>query len=558
MDFSPSAADAVRPAATDRQPSMLAVVTASSAGTAFEWYDFFLFVPLATIISKTFFAALDPAMAYIFALGAFAVGFAFRPLGALIFGRIGDRLGRKATFLATMIIMGVSTFAIGLLPTYEAVGVLAPALLLVIRVLQGLALGGEWGGAAIYIVEHADPRRRGLMSSWLAASAAFGLGGALLAVLVTRTLLGEVAFEAWGWRVPFLFSAVMLAISIWIRLKLHESPVFLRLKAEGARSERPYLESFGQWTNLRRVLTVLFGIMIAQGAVWYMVFFYLPAFMEKTLRVAPETVNLLALTSVGASVPLYVLFGWLSDRIGRKPVMLGGMLLCLAATFPGFHMLSRATNPALVAASTETPVVVAADPADCSVQFDPVGKTRFRSSCDIAKSTLAAAGIPYTNVAAPNGAVAEVRVAGERIAAPRGADLEGAALEAATTTFSRAVSTALQGAGYPTRADPKRIDLGLAFAMMLLFTAGATALYGPQAAALVELFPTRIRYTAMSLPYHVGTGWVGGFLPATVFAIVAATGDIYAGLWYPIGFTLAAVVVAFFALPETSGRPLDT
>jgi MFS family permease len=537
--------------------SMVTVVAASAAGTAFEWYDFFLFVPLASIMAKTFFAGLDPTSAYIFALGAFAVGFAFRPIGALIFGRIGDRIGRKATFLATMSLMGVSTFAIGLLPSYATAGIVAPLLFVLLRVLQGLALGGEWGGAAIYIVEHVHKDKRGLTSSWLGGSAAFGLGGALLAVLIARAIVGDAAFEAWGWRLPFLFSLALLAISMWIRLKLHESPMFQKLKDEGTRSERPLYESFAKWASLKTVLIALFAIMIAQGAVWYAVFFYTSTFMERTLKVAPATVNWVMLVIVGLSVPTYVFFGWLSDRIGRKVVMVSGMALFAALTFPGFHMLTELANPALAQASRTAQVVVVADPADCRFQFDPVGKTQFRSGCDIAKSSLAAAGVSYSNEAAPAGSSATIKIGDRARPSINGAGLDAKALTAAKAAFAKDLNADLAAAGYPAAADPARTDKVKMALLLMGFVIAACALYGPQAACLVELFPTKIRYTAMSLPYHIGTGWVGGFLPTTAFAIVAATGDIYAGLWYPFVFTVIAIVTALLFLPETRGRSLE-
>jgi MFS family permease len=542
--------------APQKPASMLTVVSASAAGTAFEWYDFFLFVPLASVIARVFFAGLDETSAYIFALGAFAVGFAFRPLGALIFGRIGDRIGRKATFLATMSLMGVATFAIGLLPSYDTIGIAAPVLFIVLRILQGLALGGEWGGAAIYIVEHVEKKKRGLMSSWLGGSAAFGLGGAFLAVLAARAATGE-NFDAWGWRLPFLFSLALLAISMWIRLRLHESPMFEKLKTEGTRSEQPLTESFTKWVNLKTVLIALFAIMIAQGAVWYTVFFYASTFMERTLKAAPTTVNTVMLVAVAASVPLYIFFGWLSDRIGRKTVMMAGMGLFLVATFPGFHMLTQMTNPALAEASRTSQVRVVADPADCSFQFDPVGKTQFISSCDIAKSSLAAAGVSYTNESAPAGTAAHIMIGDARVDSVNGAGLDAKALTELKAGFTATLKGALTAAGYPASAAPEAISTGKLIAVLLVFVTAACALYGPQAAALVELFPTRIRYTAMSLPYHIGTGWVGGFLPTTAFAIVAATGDIYAGLWYPFIFTLIAFVTAFFFLPETKDRSLE-
>ena len=540
-----------------RPANIKLVVAASTAGTAFEWYDFFLFVPLAAIMSRIFFTGLSETAGYVFALGAFAVGFAFRPLGALIFGRIGDRVGRKATFLITMTLMGASTFAIGLIPGYADIGIAAPVIFILMRIFQGLALGGEWGGAAIYIAEHVEPNKRGFMGAWLGGSAAFGLAGALLVVLAVRTIVGEAAFNAWGWRVPFIVSAGLLAISIWIRLKLSESPMFAKLKEEGTRSEKPYVESFLQWAGLKQVLLVLFGIMIAQGAVWYTGFFYASFFLETIIKVPGPTVNTLMLAMTAISVPLYLAFGALSDRIGRKPVMLFGMVLMVAAIFPGFHLMTRAANPLLDQAATSAPVVVVADPAECSLQFDPVGKTQFRTSCDIAKSTLARAGVSYANEAAPAGTLAQVRVGEVAVPSVDGSNMDAAALAEAKAGATARISAALTAAGYPPSADPARVNAVGVFLVLLVLCIGATALYGPQAAALVELFPTRIRYTALSLPYHIGTGWVGGFLPATAFAMVAATGDIYFGLWYPVVFTAIAAVVTLIFLPETRGRDLD-
>ena len=540
-----------------RPANIKLVVAASTAGTAFEWYDFFLFVPLAAIMSRIFFTGLSETAGYVFALGAFAVGFAFRPLGALIFGRIGDRVGRKATFLITMTLMGASTFAIGLIPGYADIGIAAPVIFILMRICQGLALGGEWGGAAIYIAEHVEPNKRGFMGAWLGGSAAFGLAGALLVVLAVRTIVGEAAFNAWGWRVPFIVSAGLLAISIWIRLKLSESPMFAKLKEEGTRSEKPYVESFLQWAGLKQVLLVLFGIMIAQGAVWYTGFFYASFFLETIIKVPGPTVNTLMLAMTAISVPLYLAFGALSDRIGRKPVMLFGMVLMVAAIFPGFHLMTRAANPLLDQAATSAPVVVVADPAECSLQFDPVGKTQFRTSCDIAKSTLARAGVSYANEAAPAGTLAQVRVGEVAVPSVDGSNMDAAALAEAKAGATARISAALTAAGYPPSADPARVNAVGVFLVLLVLCIGATALYGPQAAALVELFPTRIRYTALSLPYHIGTGWVGGFLPATAFAMVAATGDIYFGLWYPVVFTAVAAVVTLIFLPETRGRDLD-
>jgi len=530
--------------------SMRTVVVASSAGTAFEWYDFFIFGTLATVISRTFFSSLTETAGFIAALALFGAGFAFRPLGAFIFGWVGDRMGRKGAFLITVSLMGGATFAIGLLPTYAQAGPIAPILLIVMRIIQGTALGGEYGGAAIYVAEHAPDDKRGWNTGWIQVSAAFGLIGALLAILITRTALGEEAFYEWGWRIPFLISAGLLGISIWMRLKLSESPTFKALKEAGEHAKAPFREAFGEWANLKRVLLALFAILLAQGAVWYCAFFYTQVFLEKFLKAPPSIVNGLVMAMVIVSAPLYVFFGWLSDKVGRKWVMLGGMVLSLAFLFPGFHLLERYANPALAEAHARAPIVVVADPERCSLQFDPVGKAAFTTSCDIAKSTLANAGIGYSNEAAPAGSLAEVRI-GDVATVDSVEGAEGRA------EFGERLNAALQQAGYPLAADPERMNLVGLFVVLMVFAVGATALYGPQASALVELFPTKVRYTALSVPYHVGIGWVGGFLPFTAFAIVTATGQTYAGLWYPFVFTLISVVVTFFLLPETKGRPLE-
>src|SRR5688572_14944951 len=532
------------------------VVAASSAGTAFEWYDFFIFGSLATTIQKVFFAGLDPTAGLIAALGLFAAGFAFRPLGAIIFGVIGDRLGRKGAFLATVSLMGGATFAIGLLPTYATAGILSPILLILLRICQGIALGGEYGGAAIYVAEHAPNERRGAMTGWIQITASIGLVAGLLVILATRTATGEEGFLAWGWRVPFLVSVVPLGISVWMRLKLSESPAFAKLKEEGALTKAPLRESFAQWDNLRRVLIAFFGIMCAQGAVWYLSFFYVQVFLTRSLGVPEPTKDMLVLAVTLISAPLYVYFGRLSDRIGRKPVMLGGMLLALAAYYPGFHGIAAAANPALVEAQRLKPVEVHADPAACSVQFDPVGTRRFDSSCDIAKSLLASTGISYRERPLA-GDRAVIAVGIQQVEVPDGRGLDGPALKALKEAAGKEIKAALAAEGYPDKADPAAMNMLAIFAWMMVFAVAATALYGPQAAALLEMFPTRIRYTAMSLPYHVGTGWVGGFLPVTSFAIVALTGDIYAGLWYAVAFTALSAIVTIFFLKETRGKPLE-
>ncbi|HEX5237640.1 MAG TPA: MFS transporter [Sphingomicrobium sp.] len=538
-----------------RRWSMARVVIASSAGTAFEWYDFFIFGSLAPVISKVFFASLEPTPALIAALALFAAGFAFRPLGALIFGVIGDRLGRKGAFLITVSVMGASTFLIGFLPTYAQVGALGPGLLIILRILQGIALGGEYGGAAIYVAEHAPHEKRGASTGWIQASASFGLLAALLVIVATRTAFGEDAFASWGWRVPFLASIVLLAISLWMRAKLSESPEFARLRDEGAVTKAPLREAFTHKKNLKRVLIAFFGIMSAQGAVWYFTFFYLQVFLEKSLGVPAGTKDLLLIVMTVVSAPLYVYFGWLSDRIGRKPVMVGGMLLALVLYFPASHWIASAANPELVAAQQATPVFVVTDPKTCAVQFDPLGTAKFVSACDIAKSALVTRGISFGTRTSPDGQT-RVIVGTEAVPIQGGEGLSASELKALKARAASALGAELTEAGYPKSANPAETNTTLLIVILLAFVVAATALYGPQAAALVEMFPTRVRYTAMSFPYHVGTGWVGGFLPVTSFAIVAVTGNIYAGLWYAVVFTAIPVVVSLLFLKETAGRRL--
>ena len=542
----------------DTGPGLRTVVGASAAGTAFEWYDFFIFGSLTLIIAKHFYADVGEATSYILALLTFGVGFVVRPLGALVFGWFGDKTGRKTTFLVTITLMGVATVAIGLLPDYGDIGIAAPILLIFLRIVQGFALGGEYGGAAIYVAEHAPAKKRGFLTGWIQTTAAIGLIMALSVILITRAILGVEAFDEWGWRIPFLLSFFLLVVSLWIRLKLHESPAFKRMVAESTERQAPFRESFATWKIGKFVLIALVGIMFAQGAVWYAGYFYTRFFMERVLKIEVSTVDGLILAITVASAFLYVFFGWLSDRVGRKPVMIGGMVLFLIACFPGFHALTQAANPALAEAQRTAPVSVVADPATCAVQFDPVGKAAFASSCDLAKNVLSNAGVSYDNVAAPAGSRAEVRVGSVAIPSVEGANLGTAALKTARTDVETRVKAALSEAGYPTAADPARINLLAVFGILMVFMVAATAVYGPQAAALVELFPTRVRYTAMSLPYNVGTGWVGGLLPAASFALVAWSGNIYFGLWYSVGFTAVAAVVAILFLPETRGRDLNT
>jgi len=533
------------------------VVAASAAGTAFEWYDFFIFGTLAAVIARNFTGGDDTA-GFIFALGAFAAGFGVRPLGALFFGRFGDRVGRKAAFLVTITLMGVATFLIGCLPGWDTLGIAAPILLIALRVVQGFALGGEYGGAAIYVAEHAPARKRGLLTGWIQTSAALGLIGALAVILATRSSMSAEAFSAWGWRIPFLASAGLLVISLWIRMRLEESPAFQKIKDEQAISA-PYRESFLVWKNLRTVLIALVAIMFAQGAVWYAGHFYAQFFLERVLKVEPATVNALLITAVALSAPLYVFFGWLSDRVGRKPVMLFGMVLATALYFPAFHWMTEAANPALAEASRRAPVTVTADMSECSFQFDPLGRATYTRSCDLISRALTDAGVSYTRVAraVAGDTPASATVGGRTVA---GAELVGLTAEQTVAARARVAANlraALDAAGYPATAASERVNWPGVLGVLLLFMVAATALYGPQAAALVELFPTRIRYTALSVPYHIGTGWVGGFLPFTAFAMVAAAGDIYFGLWYPLVFTVISIVATVLLLPETRGRPID-
>ena len=534
------------------------VIGASSLGTVFEWYDFYLYGLLASILSVQFFSGVNETTGFIFALAAFAAGFAVRPFGALVFGRLGDLVGRKHTFLITMGIMGGATFAVGVLPNYATVGVAAPIALVGLRLAQGLALGGEYGGAATYVAEYAPPGKRGLYTSWIQTTATLGLFAALLVVIGTRTWVGENAFKTWGWRIPFIVSLALLAVSLWIRLQLAESPVFLRMKRLGTTSKAPLKEAFGQWSNLKIVLVSLAGAVMGQGVVWYTGQFYALFFLERTLRVESATTNILTAIALVLATPGFVFFGWLSDKIGRKPIILTGCLLAMVTYFPLFQALTRYANPALYAAQSISPVTVIADPAQCSFQFDPVGKNTFDStSCDIAKSFLAKSGVSYQRVDAAPGAVAQIQSGAMRLMAPDPRVLVGAERKAAIAAFQARAKAALSVAGYPDKANPAAINKPVVVLILLVLVLYVTMVYGPIAALLVELFPPRIRYSAMSLPYHIGNGWFGGFLPSTAFAMVAATGDIYYGLWYPIVVAAATVVIGFFFLPETYKRPAD-
>ena len=532
------------------------VIFASSLGTVFEWYDFYLYGSLAAIISKQFFSGVNETTGFIFALLAFAAGFAVRPFGALLFGRLGDMLGRKHTFLITIVIMGLSTALVGVLPSYASVGVIAPVALIALRLLQGLALGGEYGGAATYVAEHAPRGKRGLYTSWIQTTATLGLFLSLLVILACRYWLGP-DFDTWGWRIPFLISILLLGVSVYIRLQLAESPVFTEMKAAGTNSKAPLTESFARWGNLRLVILALLGATAGQAVVWYGGQFYALFFLTQVLKVDAMPANLLIAAALLLATPFFVVFGSLSDKIGRKPIVLAGCLLAALTYIPIFQGLTHYANPAIESASQHAPVTVVADPAACTFQFDPVGKKKFVQSCDVAKAALAKAGIPYRNEAAPVGSVAQIRI-GDAPAIPsvEGGTMSGADFKAATDTFSKSLSGALKQAGYPAKADPNQINYPMVWLLLFILVIYVTMVYGPIAAWLVELFPARIRYTSMSLPYHIGNGWFGGFLPTVAFALVALTGNIYYGLRYPILVALMTLVIGFLFLPETKDRDI--
>ncbi|OLF54529.1 MFS transporter [Pseudomonas chlororaphis] len=532
------------------------VIFASSLGTVFEWYDFYLYGSLAAIIAKHFFAGVNETTSFIFALLAFAAGFAVRPFGAIVFGRLGDMIGRKHTFLITIVIMGVSTAVVGLLPSYTTIGVAAPVILITLRLLQGLALGGEYGGAATYVAEHAPPGKRGYFTSWIQTTATLGLFLSLLVILACRTLLGTEAFEAWGWRIPFLLSILLLIVSVYIRLQLSESPVFQKMKAEGKASKAPLTESFARWDNLKIVIMALLGGTAGQAVVWYTGQFYALFFLLQMLKIDPQTANLLIAGSLLIGTPFFILFGSLSDRIGRKGIIMAGCILAALTYFPIFHALTQYGNPDVFIAQEKNPVTVIADPAQCSFQFDPVGKARFTSSCDLAKSVLAKKAIPYSNEKAEPGALAQVRIGDKLMPSFEGSSLPAADFKARNDAFVAALGTALKDAGYPEKADPAKTNYLAVLALLTLLVIYVTMVYGPIAAWLVELFPARIRYTSMSLPYHIGNGWFGGFLPTVAFAMVAATGDIYYGLWYPIVIAVMTAILGTFFLPETKDREI--
>ena len=525
-----------------RHQKPLLTITASSLGTVFEWYDFFLFGAVATVIADQFFRGAGSTMGFIFTLATFAVGFAVRPLGAVLFGAIGDRVGRKRTFLMTMIIMGVATVAVGLIPTYAQWGLAAPALLIAARVLQGLAMGGEYGGAAVYVAEHAPRNAKGFHTSFIQVTATAGLVMALLVVLATRSTFGEEAFREWAWRLPFLASIVLLLISVWIRLRLRESPEFEALVADGTRAEAPLREAVRLPGNARRMMIALFGALAGMTVIWYTSQFYALFFLERVLKVDGATTNWLVATALVIASPGFVFFGWLSDRISRKKIILAGCLLGAVTYMPLFQALTSVVNPALASAMERAPVTVVADPASCSTQFDPIGTTRFLTSCDIAKAALSRAGVPH-HLRAGTAPLATIEVGATRVTSFDGQQLSPAALGESRTQFDAALSAALAAQGYPPRANPADINFVLAIAILTLMVLYATMCYGPIAAALCEMFPARVRYTSVSIPYNIATGWIGGFLPAAAFAISTATGDPFAGLWYPIGFCLLTIIV---------------
>lgn len=534
-------------------PEERRVIFASSLGTVFEWYDFYLYGSLAAIISVQFFSGVNPTAGFIFALLAFAAGFAVRPFGAIVFGRLGDLVGRKYTFLVTILIMGLSTFIVGLLPGYGAIGVAAPVILIALRLAQGLALGGEYGGAAIYVAEHAPHHKRGAYTSWIQTTATLGLFLSLLVILGCRVSMDKESFDSWGWRIPFLLSIVLLGVSVWIRLRLNESPLFTRMKAEGTLSKAPLTESFARWGNLKIVIIALIGLTAGQAVVWYTGQFYALFFLTQVLKVDGQTANLLIGAGLLLGVPFFVVFGALSDRIGRKPIILAGCLIAALTYFPLFAALTHFANPALEAARQTAPVVVVADSDTCSFQFNPVGTAAFTSPCDVAKSALAKRGIPYENSEVPANEEARIDVGATVILSfDAMADADGAKRAA----FDAALGEALAQAGYPASADPDAINYPMVVLILFILVLYVTMVYGPIAAALVELFPTRIRYTSMSLPYHIGNGWFGGFLPTVSFAIVAATGDIYSGLWYPVAIAAMTFVIGLIFVPETKDRDL--
>ena len=546
--------------ATTHQPTPMTaeerkVILASSLGTVFEWYDFYLYGSLAAVIAKQFFSGLDAGSAFIFALLAFSAGFLVRPFGALVFGRLGDLIGRKYTFLVTIVIMGASTFIVGVLPTYASIGVAAPVILIALRLLQGLALGGEYGGAATYVAEHAPHGKRGAYTAWIQTTATLGLFMSLLVILFTREFTGP-DFEVWGWRVPFIASIFLLAISVYIRLSMNESPAFKKMKEENKLSKAPLKESFAEWKNLKIVILALFGLVAGQAVVWYTGQFYALFYMTQVLKVDAKTANLLIAASLVIGTPFFIVFGSLSDKIGRKVIIMGGLLLAIITYIPNtpvsiFNALTHYANPALEAAMAKSPATVTVNESECSFQFNPTGTKKFTSSCDIAKQVMASNSASYTTVNAGPGTVAKVKIGDTEIEGYTPVGLSADEAKAKDAAFKKAVRDALNAAGYPAKADPAQINIPMVLFLLVVLVIYVTMVYGPIAAMLVELFPTRIRYTSMSLPYHIGNGWFGGLMPTIAFALVAQNGNIYYGLWYPIIIAAMTLVIGVLFIKET-------
>jgi MFS family permease len=533
------------------------VILASSMGTVFEWYDFYIYGSLAAVIAQHFFSGLNPTAGFIFALLTFAAGFAVRPFGALVFGRLGDMVGRKYAFVISILVMGLSTFLVGVLPSSASIGTAAPMILLLLRLLQGLALGGEYGGAAVYVAEHAPQGRRGFFTSWIQTTATTGMFLSLVVVLGTRATLGQEAFDAWGWRVPFLISVLLLVISVWIRLRLHESPAFTRMKSEGLISRAPIKEAFGRWKNLRLILLALIGLTAGQAVVWYTGQFYALYFLTETLGVEANIANILVALALLLACPFFLVFGALSDRIGRKPIIMAGCLIAALSYFPVFKGLTHYANPALERAQTQAPVYVVSNPNDCSLQFNPVGIASFTSACDLLKAFMASHSVHYTNQPAPEGIVAYALVGDQRIDSFDGTALPRAEFAHRNAALQDALRQAVRDHGYPAYADPSQINFTMVLLLLFFLVFQVTMVYGPIAAMLVEMFPTRIRYTSMSVPYHIGNGWFGGFLPPVAFATVATTGNMYDGLWYPIAVCAMTLVIGLLFVKETRHNDLD-
>jgi len=545
---------------TGKEPTekeLRTVVFASSLGTVFEWYDFYLYGALAAIMTKQFFSGVNPTAGFIFTLLAFAAGFAVRPFGALVFGRIGDLVGRKYTFLVTITIMGLSTFIVGLLPSYATAGIIAPVILIALRLLQGLALGGEYGGAATYVAEHAPQGRRGYWTAWIQTTATLGLFLSLIVILAVRTIMGEEEFAAWGWRIPYLVSIVLLGFSLYIRMKLNESPVFQRMKSEGKGSTSPIKDSFGNWPNAKIVILALFGLTAGQAVVWYGGQFYALLFMTQTLKVDPSTANILMAIALALATPFFIVFGSLSDKIGRKKIIMAGLIIAVFTYFPLFKALTHFANPALEAAQATSPATVVADPDACSFQFNIAGTQKFLTSCDIAKAALTRAGVNYGHEDAAAGSVAQIKIGATVIDSYEGTGLTPEDTKAKGEAFTKSLGEALTAAGYPAKADSAQINWVMTLVVLFILVLLVTMVYGPIAAILVELFPTRIRYTSMSLPYHIGNGWFGGFLPAISFAMMAAQGNIYFGLWYPVVVAAFTFVIGCLFIKETKDHKID-